>query len=398
MPLNVPTLREISKRVVIRARGNAIPLSDLNPGSVLRILINAFAEGILELWYALVRMNRAYFIDTATGADLDRRLADFGLVRPQGAIATGTLTVLTTGDATITAGSIVQTVTSPLVRYAISANPDTTDGSWALGIGGGEVKIHCLEPGAAGNVGAGMITAWSTSAPTNVLAISNLTSLTNGQDGASDSDARAYLRSYLLSLTRGTVPSLRHAVLTYTDSLGAYAVHSVGLQEWDGINPLIVETGDPYFPTRQVSLIVYLDDGSGTAGGTLCATIQALLEGDPQDVGTGYVGAGVPFIVKSATRRVVDVACGVEIAPIYAAGQVLTQVQQAIFRYFSDLPVAELRQYDGYLTGQVDFGELSKAVTNVPGVERVAFSAPLGPVQVLVGEKAIAGTVEVVPL
>lgn len=393
--LKVPSLGEISRRVVVRMRGNAIPLSDFSPASVLRILINAFAESVLELWYAVAAIRRSYYLDTATGPDLDRRMADFGIVRSIARPAGGLVrveraTIIIGTTPFIEAGTIVRTSREPLKRYKAARNPASSTGEWSLVAGPNDISVISVEVGAAGNVGAGEIDTFDSGLPNGINSVSNPSAIGNGKDTATDSEARDQLRSYLRSLTRGTIPSIRHAVLTFTDAGGAVPVHSVGIQEWNGT----VRLEDPN-TSRALSLIVYVDDGSGTAGGVLVGQLQALLEGDPEDQTTGYVAAGTPFLVLPATPRVVNVACQIEVSPRFPAGSVRQSVVDNIRAFFSALSVAEVRQFDGRLTGQVDFGLLAKAVTDTAGVERVTFAYPTGPTQVFPGEKAVAGTVEV---
>lgn len=57
------------------------PLSDFSVGSVIRTVLEAAALEDDEQYFQMVQLLDAFSLTTASGEDLDRRLADFGLVR-----------------------------------------------------------------------------------------------------------------------------------------------------------------------------------------------------------------------------------------------------------------------------------------------------------------------------
>ena len=64
-------------------------ISDFTPGSVIRTLLEACALEDDEQYFQMVQLLDTFSIATATGSDLDRRMADFGLVRFAPRAATG---------------------------------------------------------------------------------------------------------------------------------------------------------------------------------------------------------------------------------------------------------------------------------------------------------------------
>ena len=56
-------------------------LTDFTPGSVIRTMLEAAALEDDEQYFQMVQLLDLFSIKTATGANLDRRLADYGLFR-----------------------------------------------------------------------------------------------------------------------------------------------------------------------------------------------------------------------------------------------------------------------------------------------------------------------------
>jgi uncharacterized phage protein gp47/JayE len=64
-------------------------VSDFNVGSVIRTILEASALEDDEQYFQMVQLLDLFSINTATGEDLDRRLADFNLIREPAQTATG---------------------------------------------------------------------------------------------------------------------------------------------------------------------------------------------------------------------------------------------------------------------------------------------------------------------
>lgn len=69
-------------------------VNDLNPGSTLRVLLEADAQEIFNLYMQLVSVVRNYNLDTTTGADLDNRGAEYGVTRFPALKSTGVISIL----------------------------------------------------------------------------------------------------------------------------------------------------------------------------------------------------------------------------------------------------------------------------------------------------------------
>ena len=150
----------------------------------------AYAQGLELVLANAVALEDATLPDTATGDDLDRICAIYGLTRSAGAGAQGDITVTCTGTVTYAAGQECVSNSTGL-RYRVVAATSATNGS-ALAVVG-------IDVGTATNLDAGEVLTWTSppfgSASTCVVAAGGLT------DGA-DADDDERLRERLLKLLR----------------------------------------------------------------------------------------------------------------------------------------------------------------------------------------------------
>ena len=109
------------------------------------------------------------------------------------------------------------------------------------------VQVIALVAGSLGNAGINTITAFDV-APFAGAAVTNTTAFTNGLDIETDVELRNRLKSYAITLARGTAPSIIAAVIGVSDPDDANQVASAVITE-------PVKVGDPS--------ILYIDDGSG---------------------------------------------------------------------------------------------------------------------------------------
>lgn len=66
-------------------------LSDFNPGSIIRTILEAAAAMMEECYYLLSLLQPRFWVRTSTGEWLDRRAEDFGKTRKEGDFAEGTV-------------------------------------------------------------------------------------------------------------------------------------------------------------------------------------------------------------------------------------------------------------------------------------------------------------------
>lgn len=109
------------------------------------------------------------------------------------------------------------------------------------------VQVIALVAGSLGNAGINTITDFDI-APFTGAAVTNTVAFSNGKDIETDVELRNRLKSYAITLARGTAPSIIAAVIGISDPDDANQVASAVITE-------PVKVGDPS--------ILYIDDGSG---------------------------------------------------------------------------------------------------------------------------------------
>ncbi len=188
-------------------------LTDVQVGSVVRTLLESVAKEMAAL-YAQVNLSYdAAFLETATGASLDRVVALLGFRRLRAGRATGFATFTrragTAGDITIPAGTPV-TDGQDKIRY------ETTETHLMRG---GESTAQIRIRGAAEStpvVDANTLTVISRL----VAGLSDVTNerpTTRANEDESDEDLRLRARGAFTSIDKGTIEALRRGLLQLDD-------------------------------------------------------------------------------------------------------------------------------------------------------------------------------------
>ena len=149
-------------------------------------------------------------------------------------------------DRLITAGTVVKIPANnqnPEVQYITLRDAVIPAGEDVVT----NVSVIALVAGTLGNAGINTITAFDV-APFSGASVTNTTAFSNGQDIETDVQLRNRLKSYAITLARGTAPSIVAAIIGVSDPDDANQVASAVITE-------PVKVGDPS--------ILYIDDGSG---------------------------------------------------------------------------------------------------------------------------------------
>lgn len=324
---------------IAHARSVTDKITDFQPGSVARTLIEAPAVEVEELYMQmLLGLRDAIPVATFLSFDFDRLPAAkaHGFVSvskspaPTAPIAIPLGTLFTNAD-----GSKVYESTAAV--------------TWGAGVALVRVPVVCLVAGSVGNVASGVIT--QSDAFGAGYTISNAL-IQTGRDEESDLEREARFAEFVQSLSRGTVFACRHAagsarVLDADGNLYEY-VTRVGINETPGI----------------VRLYVYSSLGIPSA--ELIADGQLRMDGSRDDeagvITPGFRPAGVRVDVLPMAERAVPLSVQVEMLDgfTFSAG-VVQGLQDA---YASVLA--------GASPGQTLYiGTLSEALLGVPGVRRI---------------------------
>ena len=241
---------------------------DLSVGSVLRALLEANATIALWMQWVALQLLATTRAATATGADLDSWMLDFGVVRLQSSPAAGQVLFARTLPALAAAvppGTIVRTAETG-VRYAVLADanhPAWTGSAYVLPASVASVllPVRALVAGSAGNLQAGAALLLS-GAIAGVDQVGNPTPIQGGLDAESDASLRARFNLFLDSRSRATALAIRYAVLSLRQ----------------GMRCVIAESQDTAGSFVAGSVVVTIDDGTGAASAGLVSDAAAAIE------------------------------------------------------------------------------------------------------------------------
>lgn len=206
------TINELVNRMINRV-ATSTTISDYTPGSNIRTILESVAIFIEYLQFLVEQAYRAFYIDTATGLDLDERIQDFGMERKGTAFAGGVIKLMRDTPATstfiVSQGS--QFATQPDVfgnTISYELDNDVTFVSGSIEASG---TITCLIAGIEGNVSSGAITNIVSSVP-GVDSVTNPIPLVDGATAETDEQLRKRVPLFLNALKRANESAIKSAV------------------------------------------------------------------------------------------------------------------------------------------------------------------------------------------
>ena len=226
---------EILEDIKNRARNLFGPDVNLAINSPIGIFIELFSWPLSLLWFALEKVYNAFYIDTATGQDLDNLVKNIGIKRILAARAIGEIQFAGDEGTVISKGFLIETDSDPAIQFE-------TTGEVIIDISGFiTVGIIAVEGGSIGNMTANTITEI-------VNPISGLDSATNleATSGARDRETDAELRQrYKNSVSKpggSTVDSIRAALLNVEDIRSALVIENDTMAIVDSIPAKAIES------------------------------------------------------------------------------------------------------------------------------------------------------------
>lgn len=347
------------------ARGVTDKVTDFQPGSVVRTIMESPAVEIEEL-YLQMFLGLRDAIPVAT-------FLSFGLDRLPQSVAMGFVSVSSTSpmvqDLTVPAGTRFE-ATDGRAYYS------TASVVWASGASLVRIPVAYTSAGAIGNAAAGSITVSQLFTGANYT-VSN-SSISTGRDEETDTEREGRFQEFVRALSRGTV----FACL--------YAARQSRVLDADGnIFEYVMRAGLVEVPGR---VSIYLYSNLGIPSAELLAAGRLAMEGSRnEDTGAitpGYRPAGVRVDVLPMVERVVPMSIKVDMQP----GYLLTPaVEQKIDDIFS----AVIRSVQPGTT--LYLGTLIENMLAAEGVEQIV---PDGNSNILCAESEalIPGLLTVAPL
>lgn len=325
--------------MINHARAVTEKVTDYQPGSVVRTIIEAPAVEIEEL-YLQMFLGLRDAIPVAT-------FRSFGFDKLPASMASGWVSVSSetpqANNWTIPAGTTFSTEDGR--TYVTSA-----DVLWASGASIINLYVQCTEPGSVGNVGVGAINT-SGFFGIDAFTISNGV-INNGRDVETDSEREARFAEFIQSLSRGTVYACLNAakMAVIKDQAGNVTeyVTKAGLFEQPG----------------QVAIYIYSSYGVPSAD--LIETAQTIIDGSRNEltgeISPGFRSAGVRMDIFPMVERAVPLSISVEMIDGY---QLTTSVRQRL----GDIFGSRIRSVQPGT--MLYLQEMVESLLVVPGIKRI---------------------------
>ena len=196
-------------------------LNDIQAGSVLNTLLSAFAHELASAERRIFNVREAFFLASATGAELDERVAELppvGINRLPATNGSATCLKITrglpyTGQLTIPAGSLVSTVSG--IKYRTTNDAIIADGAGHVD----NVQVVAINAGLSGNTPVGTISV-IVDMPDAIIEVDNTQAISNGGDEETDAQLKQRAYNYIQSLSRCSRSTLEYLALTFISSDG----------------------------------------------------------------------------------------------------------------------------------------------------------------------------------
>lgn len=339
--------------------------SDMNIGSVVRTFFESVAIVIDETYFQLVDMLNGFYINSASGSDLDKRLSDYGLQRFLSQPATLTLSFTANTNLTPlqpiplgTQVTVAATANTPALTYVTTAI-----GTAAIG-GGANVPAICTTPGLVGNIPTVSFSTWSiinNPNPSVVTGVTNTSIGYNGFDQESDSSFRSRGIAFLQSLSRGTNSAIVGACLNAEDPTGVplaitqakvlenYYLSYTGGQYQTTQDLAGISSGSPTpvatlsAPLQYGNITIVVDNGQGTLSFSPISALIPIINGDPVQptIYPGYRASGIQaFITRPSILTPATITFIIKLLPTFLdTAAVITACKTAISQFVLQIPI-----------------------------------------------------------
>lgn len=364
MAFQIKDFVSIVASILNHARGATSKITDLQPGSVARTIMESPAVEIEELYLQIFNgLREAIPVATFKSFGFDKLPAKFarGFVTIKAAAAP-------TANSVVAAGTVF---TAEDGRQYLSSEAV----AWLAGAVSVRVPIIAAAAGISYNISAGSINA--SPAYDSSYTISNA-AISNGSDVESDTEREARFADYIASLSGGTTVAC------------AYAAGKATLLDADGnITEYVTRTG---LSEIAGSVTIYIYSSAGLPSRELVTKAQTLIDGykdpDTAKITPGYRAGGVRVEVVSMVERAVPLNARVSLFAGYTLNDAMKQL---IADSFATLLTTV--SPGGILYAD----DIETAVLRVPGVKSVVIDTTEN-IQCGASQALVSGTVTVTAL
>lgn len=312
-------------------------LTDMNPGSIIRTILEVMAIAFDESYYFAEQIRSIVSITTATGEYLDLGVAERGLTRKPGEYATGEIIASRSTPAPfsqlIPAGTLFETEDKSVKLKT------TEDATLMVSETSVILSVEAVYSGRAGNLQEGTVLK-QVGVAVNLLEEIDVAApgLSGGVDTESDDALRTrYFLEVLKQAQDGNEAQYQKWAREY-EGIGRAKVFRL----WNGPN------------TVKVSI---LNSSNTVANQALVSAFQEYL--DPGSMGLGNGAAPIGAIVTVSTAAPINLNVSIEVE-LTAGYPEPIGIQEAIIEYFADI---------AYSKTKVSYLGLAGRIQDVPSVE-----------------------------
>lgn len=326
MAFQLKDFSSIAASMVNYMRATTSRVTDFNPGSVARTLLESVAIEIEELYQNFFHgVKEAIPVSLYTSLDFDALSAipASGMVR-----------------VSVTASAGIQTIPANTVFSSVGLATSYMSQEDVVVPAGNtyvDVRVVASVPGMVGNIAAGKQFQLTPAIP-GMVSAENQAAFRNGSEAENEADRKARFRAYILALSRGTVSALEYGLKTAAIK-NATGVEIERVKAASVIEPYKM---DPIAPVAWVKC--YIHNGTGQTSGELVARAAEVLHGYYDENGQavpGWKAAGVKVEVFAAAETPVDVAGTLTEVPGYDKAALIDQAQQLVYGYLLGLNIGE---------------------------------------------------------
>ncbi len=166
---------------------NGYPNVSVDPGSDIYVRFSAISNQISLLYSNILVQYNAMQIATATGADLDALLNNYGLARKSASSSEGFITLVCSVPTTVVSGTTL--TGSNALKYQIVLGGVYTNGSI--------LEIISVDVGAQTNIPVGTILTWNNTPASAQPTVVAFSAITGGSDLENDDSARVRLQAHI---------------------------------------------------------------------------------------------------------------------------------------------------------------------------------------------------------
>lgn len=368
MALNTQSFTSLVQQQVAAIQSACSAVLTFLVGSLELARVQAVAGVAMWLQSLVLQFLTATRLSTASGADVDSFVADFGLLREAAIPATGQVSFArfsSSSTAYIPVGTQLSTADGTQQFLVIA---DTTQGAFnastdtyivPAGTASITATVQAINAGAQGNVNANTVTVLSAAIP-GVDTVNNGAPFASGIDAESDAALKTRFQLFISGLKEGTKAAVASAIANLQLGLQYSLTENLGYS--GGAQP-------GYF---------YVVINPGTSG-DIAAAYAAIDAIRP---------LSVTFGVFAATQVTAAVAMTATAATGYTHAQIVPAMQNAIANFIAAIPLGQ----------PLYWSQLYAVAYGVPGVQEVTgmtLNGATGDLNVTNQQVIVPGTVTV---